>query len=121
VLVLVPAVGVALSKLLPAVVIGAISVRFLLTGLFGLTGIDGFELAAGLTSPAVALLSLYVGLGLADSKRRAVLLLGRRDAGRGGGGRGAGGGRGGGGGAAPPAPAPGGGGGRPAGRTVAGP
>ena len=38
----------------------------------------------GLTSPVVALLSLYVGLGLAleDSKRRVVLPLGRRDAGR---------------------------------------
>ena len=84
VLLLVPAAGVALSKVMPAVVIVAISVRFLLTGLYGLTGIDGFELAAGLTSPAVALLSLYVGLGLAleDSKRRVVLPLGRRDAGR---------------------------------------
>jgi succinate-acetate transporter protein len=82
---LVPAAISSLAtKVVPAAVFAAASVRFLLTGLYEKLGGKGLEHAAGWEGIALAALALYVAFAsdLEGSLGRDVLPLGRRGVGR---------------------------------------
>jgi len=70
-------------KAVPALVIAATSLRFLTTGVYELTGSDGWKTGAGLVGLVLAALAAYAAtaLVLEDARHRTVLPLGRRGAG----------------------------------------
>ncbi|MGX6447876.1 hypothetical protein ACVU7I_07400 [Patulibacter sp. S7RM1-6] len=72
--------GLAGGKAGAGAVVVAGSARFLLSGLYELTGSAGLEKAAGIVGLAFAGVAAYVGLAtlLEDSARRPILPLGRR-------------------------------------------
>jgi succinate-acetate transporter protein len=76
----IPAGSAALSKLVPALVLGTAGLRFLVTGVYQLTGVHGWEDAAGVIGLALAVLAVYAALAteLEDVLKRTVLPLGRR-------------------------------------------
>jgi succinate-acetate transporter protein len=76
----IPAGNAALSKLVPALVLGTAGLRFLVTGVYQLTGGHGWEEAAGVIGLALAVLAVYAALAteLEDVLKRTVLPLGRR-------------------------------------------
>jgi succinate-acetate transporter protein len=78
------AVTSALSKLIPAAVLAAASLRLLLTGLYEKLGSTGWKHASGWEGLILAAAALYAALAsdLEGSTRRDVLPLGRRGAGR---------------------------------------
>jgi len=75
----IPAGAAALSKLVPALVLGTAGLRFLVTGVHQLTGAEGWETAAGVIGLALAPLAVYAALAaeLEDVSKRTVLTLGR--------------------------------------------
>jgi uncharacterized protein len=78
-----PASAAAASKLVPAFVLATAGVRFVVTGLYQLTGNDAWEDTAGVIGLCLAALALYAAYAaeLEDVHRRPVLPLGRRGAG----------------------------------------
>ncbi|HET9074529.1 MAG TPA: GPR1/FUN34/YaaH family transporter [Solirubrobacteraceae bacterium] len=74
------AFGSSLGKLVPAAVMAAVSVRFLLTGLYQLSASRGLEHAAGIVGLLVVALAAYGSLALEveNLERRTVLPLLRR-------------------------------------------
>jgi succinate-acetate transporter protein len=70
----------ALSKPLPALAFGLASIRFLLAGLYQLSGATGWQHASGALGLAVALVAAYAVLAfeLEDAQSRAVLPTFRR-------------------------------------------
>jgi len=81
---LVPASAASAGKLVPALVLGTTALRFATTGLYQLTGSDGWKSAAGVIGLALCALALYAALAMAleDARRETLLPLGRRGAGR---------------------------------------
>ena len=76
----IPASGAALSKLVPALVLTTAGLRFLVTGVYQLSGDHGWEDAAGVIGLVLALLAVYAALAaeLEDVTKRTPLPLGRR-------------------------------------------
>ena len=76
----IPAASAAFGKLVPALVLGTAGLRFLVTGVYQLTGDEGWENAAGVIGLALAALAVYAALAaeLEDVMKRTVLPLGRR-------------------------------------------
>jgi succinate-acetate transporter protein len=76
----IPAGSAALSKLIPAIVLATAGLRFLVTGVYQLTGDHGWEDAAGMVGLALAVIAVYAALAteLEDVTKRTVLPLGRR-------------------------------------------
>lgn len=74
----------ALSKLVPALVLLVAAARFLITGVYQLSGAGGWEYAGGVTGLVLCVLALYVAWAaeLEDAQGRTVLPLGRRRTGR---------------------------------------
>lgn len=68
------------SKAVAAVVMGTTAVRWALTGIYELSGVRGWQIAAGAVGILLAGLALYAALSyeMEDVKRRAVLPTGRR-------------------------------------------
>lgn len=82
---LLPAVStMSLAKLVPAAVMAAVVVRYVLTGLYEKLGGTGWERAAGWEGVAVAVAALYAALAadLEGLLHQVVLPLGRRGRGR---------------------------------------
>jgi uncharacterized protein len=81
---LVPALAAAPSKVVPAVVMGLASARFVVTGIYELTGSATWKTAAGWVGLLLALVALYAALALEleGARGRTVLPVGRRGAGR---------------------------------------
>lgn len=81
---LVPAAAASLAKLVPALVLMTVPLRFAVTGLAELTSSATWEDAAGVVGLVLLALALYAALAMAleDARRRPVLPLGRRGAGR---------------------------------------
>lgn len=81
---LVPACGAFLGKVLPAVVITMTSLRFVLTGLWEHFGGRAWQSAAGWEGVVLAAVAFYVALAaeLESVQRRTVLPLGRHGRGR---------------------------------------
>ena len=75
-----PASAAAASKVVPAAVLGTAGLRFLLTGIWELTGDEGWENAAGIVGLLLAVLAVYAAYAaeLEDALKRRVLPLGRR-------------------------------------------
>lgn len=80
---LVCALGAELGKLVPALVLVLISVRYLLTALYQLTSNSGLEHAAGVVGVALVAPAVYVAFALEieNLQRRTILPLGRRGSG----------------------------------------
>jgi uncharacterized protein len=76
----IPAGSAAFSKLVPALVLGTAGLRFLVTGVYQLTGSHGWEDAAGVIGLVLACLAGYAALAteLEDVTKRTMLPLGRR-------------------------------------------
>jgi succinate-acetate transporter protein len=75
-----PVSAAASSKLIPALVLGTAGLRFLLTGIYQLSGDEAWEDAAGVVGLLLAALAIYAGWAaeLEDVFERTVLPLGRR-------------------------------------------
>jgi succinate-acetate transporter protein len=80
---LVPFAVAAAGKLAAAAVLGTTALRFLLTGLYQLTGSSGLKQAAGIAGLILLAVALYAALALAleDARDDTVLPVGRRGAG----------------------------------------
>ncbi|MEU7556677.1 GPR1/FUN34/YaaH family transporter, partial [Streptomyces sp. NPDC044571] len=67
------------SRVVVSAVLGLAALRFLLTGVYELSGVHGWEVAAGVTGLVSAALAFYAALAFAveDAHGRAVLPLGR--------------------------------------------
>jgi uncharacterized protein len=80
---LVPFAVAAAGKLAAAAVLGTTALRFLLTGVYQLTGSSGFKQAAGIVGLILLAVALYAALALAleDARDDPVLPVGRRGAG----------------------------------------
>jgi len=81
---LAPASSAASGKLVPALVLATAATRFLVTGIYELTGAAHWEDAAGVVGLVLAALALYAAFGAEyeDVLKRSVLPLGRRREGR---------------------------------------
>jgi succinate-acetate transporter protein len=81
---LVPAIGAAFGKLVPAVVLATAAVRFLLTGLYQLSANPGLQYAAGIVGLVLIGVAFYAALALAieDVRRKTVLPVLRVGAGK---------------------------------------
>lgn len=81
---LVPAAGALLGKVLPATVMTLTSLRFILTGLWEHFGGSAWKHAAGWEGVALFAVAIYVALAaeLESVRRQTVLPLGRHGAGR---------------------------------------
>ncbi len=86
-LLLVSAVGIGVAfagaepvKAVPAVVLATTAVRFATTGLYELTGSDGWKLTAGWVGVVLAVVAAYTACAMLveDARHRTVLPLGRR-------------------------------------------
>jgi succinate-acetate transporter protein len=79
-LMLVPAAGAAMGKLVPAAVLATTSLRFALTGVWELTGDDAWKAASAIVGLFLAALAVYAALamGLEDVAKRPLLPIGRR-------------------------------------------
>jgi succinate-acetate transporter protein len=79
VLMLIPAAGAAMGKLVPAAVLTTTAVRFALTGVWELTGSDAWKEASAITGLVLAALAVYAAaaVGLEDVAKRTVLPIGR--------------------------------------------
>lgn len=82
--VLFSATTAAQSKLVPALVLGLTSLRFILTGIYELNGGPGVEHAAGVTGVVLCAAALYGALSLEveDTRQRTVLPTLRRGRGK---------------------------------------
>jgi succinate-acetate transporter protein len=82
---LVPVSAAAADKLVPAVVLGTAALRFLVTGIYQLTGEDAWGDAAGAVGLFLGALALYAAWAaeLEDARGRSVLPLARREQARG--------------------------------------
>ncbi|MGY1815700.1 GPR1/FUN34/YaaH family transporter [Blastococcus sp. SYSU D00820] len=80
----VPAAAAAGSKLVPAAVMALAGTRFLVTGVYELTGSAGWKVAAGWVGLALAAVALYAALALEleGARQRTVLPVGRHGQGR---------------------------------------
>ena len=81
---LVPALGAAFGKLVPAVVLLTAALRFFLTGLYQLSENPGLQYAAAIVGLALLAVALYAALSLAieDVRRKTVLPVLRVGAGK---------------------------------------
>jgi uncharacterized protein len=81
---LVPALGAAFGKLVPAVVLLTAALRFFLTGLYQLSANPGLQYAAAILGLALLAVALYAALALAieDVRRKTVLPVLRLGAGK---------------------------------------
>jgi uncharacterized protein len=81
---LVPAAAAFASKVVPAVVMATAASRFVVTGVYELTGSTAWKTAAGWVGVVLALVALYAALALEleGARERTVLPVGRRGAGR---------------------------------------
>jgi succinate-acetate transporter protein len=81
---LVPASAALESKLVPALVLGTAALRFLVTGLYQLTGSGSWKDAAGVVGLVLAVLAVYAAWAaeLEDAQKKQVLPLGRRKKGK---------------------------------------
>ncbi len=72
---LIPALGAALGKLVPAVVLLTAAVRFFLTGLYQLSANPGLQYAAGIVGLVLLAVAFYAALALEieDVRRKTVL------------------------------------------------
>ena len=79
VVMLIPAAGAAMGKLVPAVVLAATSIRFVLTGIWELTGGNDWKIASAIVGLLLCSLAIYAAaaVGLEDAAKRTVLPLGR--------------------------------------------
>lgn len=75
--------GAALGKLVPALLMGIVSLRFLLTGLYEVTASPGLEPAAAIVGLVLVAVAGYCAFALEieNLQRRTVLALGRRGSG----------------------------------------
>ncbi|MGY1724397.1 GPR1/FUN34/YaaH family transporter [Blastococcus sp. SYSU DS0533] len=80
----VPAAAAYGSKIVPAAVMGLAGSRFIVTGIYELTGSAGWKTAAGWVGVALAALAVYAAfaLELEGVKEKTVLPLGRRGPGK---------------------------------------
>jgi uncharacterized protein len=81
---LVPALGALEAKLVPALVLATTALRFLLTGVYQLSGITGWKVAGGVTGVVLCALALYAATAfmVEETSHRSWLPLGRRSGGR---------------------------------------
>ncbi len=81
---LIPALGAALGKLVPAVVLLTAAVRFFLTGLYQLSANPGLQYAAGIVGLVLLAVAFYAALALEmeDVRRKTVLPVLRVGAGK---------------------------------------
>jgi uncharacterized protein len=81
---LIPAITSASGKLVATAVLGTVSVRFALTGLYQLTGSSTWEDLAGLIGLLLFVLAIYAALAMSleDAARKTRLPTGRRGQGR---------------------------------------
>ncbi len=81
---IVPTVAASLGKVLAALVMGGVAVRFSITGIYELTGQSGWEHVAGWWGVALGAIALYAALAfeIEDTLRRTLLPVGRRGVGR---------------------------------------
>lgn len=81
---LVPAAGAALGKLAVTAVFAVTALRFLMTGVYELSGLQAFNEAAGVVGLVLVGLAVYAALAfeLEDAGRRTLLPILRRGAGR---------------------------------------
>jgi len=79
VVMLIPAAGAAMGKLVPAVVLATTSIRFVLTGIWELTGGNDWKIASAIVGLLLCSLAIYAAAadGLEDAAKRTVLPLGR--------------------------------------------
>ena len=79
-----PAIGAAMGKVVPALVLATTSVRFLCTGVYELSGSDAWRVLSGWIGVVLAAVSAYAALALVleDVAGRALLPVLRRPAGR---------------------------------------
>ncbi|MGY1717664.1 hypothetical protein ACI8AG_01255 [Blastococcus sp. SYSU DS0552] len=79
----VPAVVAAASKLVPAAVMAVAGTRFVVTGIYEITGSTAWKSAAGWVGLALAAVAFYAALALEleGARERTVLPVGRRGAG----------------------------------------
>jgi len=79
VVMLIPAAGAAMGKLVPAVVLATTSIRFVLTGIWELTGGNDWKIASAIVGLLLCSLAIYAAaaVGLEDAAKRTVLPLGR--------------------------------------------
>jgi uncharacterized protein len=80
---LVPFAAASPGKLVPAAVLGTTSIRFVVTGVYQLSGTSGWKHAAGIVGLALLAIALYAALALAieDARGATALPVGRRGAG----------------------------------------
>jgi len=81
---LVPALGAHEAKLVPALVLATTALRFLLTGVYQLSGITGWKVAGGATGVVLCAFALYAATAfmVEETSHRSWLPLGRRSGGR---------------------------------------
>jgi len=81
---LVPALGAYEAKLVPALVLATTALRFLLTGVYQLSGITGWKVAGGVTGVVLCAFALYAATAfmVEETSHRSWLPLGRRSGGR---------------------------------------
>jgi succinate-acetate transporter protein len=81
---IVPVAGSALGKLVPAIVLLATAIRFLLTGIYQLSTSPGIEYIAAIVGLALAVAAFYAALALEieDVRRATVLPVLRRGVGK---------------------------------------
>jgi len=79
---LVPAIGAAFGKLVPAIVLATAALRFLLTGLYQLSANPGLQYAAGIVGLVLLVVAYYAALAIEDVRRKTVLPVLRVGAGK---------------------------------------
>jgi uncharacterized protein len=81
---LVPAAASATGKLVPALILTTVAVRFASTGIYQLTASPGWEDITGILGLLLCALAIYAALAMAleDARRSTLLPLGRIGAGR---------------------------------------
>ena len=81
---LVPALGAVDAKVVPAVVFGTTALRFVLTGVYEVSGNAGWKIAAGVTGVVLCTVALYAATAfmVEETRHRTWLPLGRRSSGR---------------------------------------
>ena len=79
-----PASAAAAGKLVPCLVLATAGLRFVVTGVYEISGSDTWEHAAGVIGLILALLAIYAAYAAEyeDVLRRSLLPLGRRGKGR---------------------------------------
>jgi succinate-acetate transporter protein len=79
-----PALGAALTKLVPALVLSMAALRFATSGIYQLTSITTWERVTGWIGIVLGVLAIYAALAalLESVQKRTVLPMGRRSRGR---------------------------------------